>query len=287
MLAVVLGITLGAASGDLPPRPSREHAGNTIIAADFHVHSFPDGLMPWDIVREARRHRLDAIALTSHNSLRGWRMWVNAPWRPAEAADVIVLPGEELTSSGYHAAIVGLTAVIPWRQPMAAAVAAAHDQGAVAILAHPSGTAIRRVLSDEGLRAMDGVEVAHAGKTSDRRRDQYLDVYRHALALDPRSAAIGSSDFHYFGPIGLCRTYVFARERTPAGILEAIRSGRTVACDPRGRTEGPADLVAAVAERCREDAAAPPDGDTRTSRLGTALTWAGLLTLVLLGPTRT
>ena len=286
--AVLLGIALGAATTPLPQRAHLVHGGFTVVAADFHVHSYPDGLPAWEAVREARRRRLDAVALTSHNSLRGWDMWTRSGWTPPEAKEVIVLPGEELTSSGYHAALVGISAAVWWRQPIAASAAAAHAQGGVAILAHPTGKALKRVLDDQGLRALDGIEVAHPSKDLNLgKRDEMGDVYRRALGVRPGSAAIGSSDFHYFAPIGLCRTYVFVREATPAGILEAVRSGRTVACDARGETTGPRDLAAAVAERCRDDAGAAPDGDTFASRLGTVLTWAGLLALTLLGPTRT
>src|SRR6185436_3842110 len=143
----------------------------------------------------------------------------------------------------------------------------------------------RRYLTNEGLLSVDGVEIAHPqGERSSTERREFADVYQRASVLNPRVAAIGSSDFHYFGPLGLCRTYVFVRERTPAGVIEAIRAGRTAACDARGRAWGPPELSRAVAARCHADALAPPVGDTRASRAGTALAWAALVVLVLFGP---
>lgn len=44
-------------------------------------------------------------------------------------------------------------------------------------------------------------------------------------------AAIGSSDYHGTGPLGLGRTYVFARESSEPAILEALQAGRTVVFD--------------------------------------------------------
>jgi hypothetical protein len=44
-------------------------------------------------------------------------------------------------------------------------------------------------------------------------------------------AAIGSSDYRGLGPAGLCRTYIFARERSEQGVLEAIRERHTVVYD--------------------------------------------------------
>ncbi len=278
---VAAGILLGAVQRDAPRSPLT-WKGYTVLAGDFHVHGTPDGIPPWDAVREARRRRLDIVALTSHNAMTGWWLWRHLPWTPPD--DVIVLPGEELTSVGFHLAIVGLTDTIDWRQTAAAAAEAAHAQGAVAILAHPAGDSFWKHISDADLRAMDGVEVSHPQQELSRnaRRD-FQAVYRRVIAMKPRIAAIGSSDFHYIAPIGLCRTYVFVTQATPDGVLEALRSARTVACDARGQTEGPPDLAPAVIDRCREDAGAGPAGDTFAARAGAILTWTALVALVLLG----
>jgi hypothetical protein len=287
-IAVLTGIGLGATADDAAPRDRAMAGGYTVLAGDFHVHSFPDGLPPWDAVREARRRRLDTVALTSHNSLFSWWMWRHAPGRAGDARGLVVLPGEELTSAGYHMAIVGLSQRIAWRQPIPAAIAAAHAQGAVGILSHPSGRGFRRDITDEGLAAVDGIEVAHPlMEVSEHARQDFPRFFARAIALKPKTAAIGSSDFHYFAPVGLCRTYLFVREPTAAGVLDALRAARTVACDALGHAYGPADLVPLVAARCRDDAAAPPVGDTRTAAAGTVLAWAGLLVLVLAGASDT
>jgi hypothetical protein len=196
---------------------------------------------------------------------------------------ILVLPGEELTSVGYHAALVGISRAVGWNQSLSDAAAEAHAQGAVAILAHPSGAAFRRTITDAGLRAVDGIEVAHPGmeENSEARRD-FLETYARALTLDPATAAIGSSDFHYFAPVGLCRTYVFVHDVTAGGVLDAIRRGRTVACDARGAVYGPADLRPLVADRCRDDQSGPP-GDASAQRVATVLALAGLLALVVAG----
>jgi hypothetical protein len=280
---VAAGLVLSGLSRDPLPRARSQANGFTVLAGDFHVHGFPDGIPPWDAAREARRRRLDVIALTSHNTRVGWWLWTHGPrWRVP--GDVIVLPGEELTSIGYHLALVGVTERVAWHQPLVAAVAAAHAQGAVAILAHPSGQAVQRVVTEEGLAALDGVEVAHPSMDRDTKAaEEYREMYARALAANPRTAAIGSSDFHYFEPLGVCRTYLFVRETTAAGVLEALRAGRTVACDASGTVHGPPDLGAIVSERCRQDASLPPDGDSALASAGTALVWAGLLALVLAG----
>jgi hypothetical protein len=280
LLALAAGVTLGGLTHDTAAPPRMTAGGFTVLAGDFHVHGSPDGIPPWDAVREARRRRLDVIALTSHNSLRGWRLWQHSPVHEDE---VMVLPGEELTSVGYHMAIVGLERPIAWHQRVAAAAAAAHAQQAVAILAHPSDDQIGEFITDEDLLAVDGIEVAHPGQDPwSRLRRKTDDTYRRASALKP-VAAIGSSDFHYLAPIGSCRTYLFVREATPAGVLEAIRAARTVACDTRGEATGPRALADIVAARCRADALAPPRDADVLSRAGVLLSWAALAALIVLG----
>jgi len=55
--------------------------------------------------------------------------------------------------------------------------------------------------------------------------------------------AIGDSDYHGPGPMGLCRTLVFARENSVSAILEALRGGRTLVYDREGRAYGDPELI--------------------------------------------
>jgi predicted metal-dependent phosphoesterase TrpH len=284
-LAVLAGLALSMTADPIPARPRVMKAGYIVLVADFHVHSFPgDGVLPpWDLAIEARRRHLDAIALTNHNSTHSWRLarWLS-PGVTREGG-LLMLPGVELTAIGYHLAVVGVTSPMAWRHPAASVAAAVHQAGGVAIAAHPA----RRswpALDDAALRALDGVEVAHpmidAKKTW---RGEVLELYERATRLHPGIAAIGSSDFHHFVPVGLGRTYVLTREANQAGILDAIRGGRTVACDGLGESFGPPELVAMLAEDCRRDARLPPAGDSALDRFSTWLVWLGLLALVILG----
>jgi predicted metal-dependent phosphoesterase TrpH len=288
-LLVIAGLALAMNGGPPAARARAMKAGYQVLAADFHVHSFPgDGVLPpWDAAVEARRRHLDAIALTNHNAMYSWRLaeWLSPLVRPAGGA--LVIPGEELTSIGFHLAVVGITSPVPWRQTAASAAAAVHAQGGVAIAAHP-GKESWPFLSDADLAALDGVEVAHPmiHLGPDQRRE-LLAFYARAKLVHPSIAAIGSTDFHQVAPVGLGRTYLLATGATQAAIVDAIRAGRTVACDGLGEAYGPADLVDMVRDDCRLDARSAPEGETARDRLGTWLVWLGLVALVLLGPGRT
>ena len=287
VLAVVLvlaGLMLTLDAEAPRPRPPVEKAGYTVLAADLHVHSFPgDGLLPpWEIAVEARRRRLDAVALTNHNSTHSWRL---AQWLApvTSRGGAMLIPGRELTAVGYHLAVIGVTGPIAWRQPASSAAAEVHAAGGVAIAAHPARQTWR-FFDDPALLALDGVEVAHPMiHARDEWRSDLGAFYTRAIRVHPSIAAIGSTDFHHMAPLGLGRTYLFARPATQAGILDAIRAGRTVACDGHGEAYGPAKLVAMVRDDCRRDATSPPDGQTGIERAGTWLVWVGLVTLVMLG----
>ena len=59
-----------------------------------------------------------------------------------------------------------------------------------------------------------------------------------------RTTAIGSSDYHGLGAMGLCRTYVFARDDSEAAVIEALRAGRTIVYDRDGTAYGDPQLLA-------------------------------------------
>jgi hypothetical protein len=125
---------------------------------------------------------------------------------------------------------------------------------------------------------VDGTEVAHPERLEKYRR-QYIETFERARRLNPHVAPIGSSDFHNTPALGQCRTFVFARERSTAGVLEALRAGRTVASDERGRLYGDPSLI----ERVRR---ATPSGraDSHSSwrRLAVVLSWCGLLGMLVM-----
>jgi PHP-associated len=278
------GILLGAAADRTPTRMPPTRGGFTVLAGDFHVHSFPgDGaLAPWDIAHEARRRRLDVVALTNHNAMLSWQLAKAIGWT---ASGMLMIPGDEVTSVGFHVAAIGLERPVPWRGSIVDVAAAIHDQGGVAIGAHPVGP-FRTSYHSDALRALDGIEAAHPEMfNSERTHLEFAEVYRDALAAHPGIAAIGSSDFHTWAPLGECRTYLFVRSATIDGVIDAIRAGRTVACDAKGVAYGPAALSSFVRDDCHADVSAPPAGEIGwLSRASATMTWLALVALVVVRP---
>jgi predicted metal-dependent phosphoesterase TrpH len=248
------GLVVGTLADTVPARNPPVEDGYRILAVDFHVHAFPgDGaLAPWILRREAAREGLDAITITNHNQTGTARL---GAWLPREDGSPLVLIGQEVTAPDFHLIAVGIREEVDWRLPPAAIVDAIHAQGGAAIAAHPSRSYWG--YDDTAMTRLDGAEVALSSRTSLVRRAEVDAFFDRARQRNPGLAPIGASDFHFSGPIGRCRTYVFTREWSVQGIVDAIRAGRTVAYDDRGRGRGdPARLAVVERIRRREDASA-------------------------------
>lgn len=271
--AFVVALVAGTLAEQPPvPRAERRLNGYRAIAGDFHVHGYPaDGALPaGELAREARRRGLDVIAITDHNRLVS---------RGSDTGAVLILPGEEITMSQADMVAVGIDRTIDWRGPIAEIAARVHAAGGVAIAAHPvAGSA--RAYDAAALSSLDGIEAAHPVMfMNERYRARLRDSYRRAVARRAGIAAMGSSDFHFTAPIGVCRTYLLVTSVDAPGVLEAIRAGRTVACDAHGGVVGPTALAGAVAPWCAADTAAARAVGTFTQRIATAIVLLALAVL--------
>jgi hypothetical protein len=274
---VVAGLLAGTWSESIPePLARRSPAGEWILAADFHVHAFPgDGaLPPWALRHEAARAGLDVFTVSNHNRVSTARL---ARWMSQQSPGPMVIVGQEVTARGFHVIAAGIEERVNWETSPADVVRSVHEQGGVAIAAHP----VRRfwpAWNDEALGILDGYERAHPVIDNEKLRAELASFDGRIRAMRPNIAAIGSSDFHWTGSIGWCRTYVLARERTADGVVDAVRAGRTVAADRQGRLYGDPALVSAV--EAAGGFIAPPAERYRWLSIG--LVWFGLLGMVAL-----
>jgi hypothetical protein len=275
------GITVGTLADRPWHNPALLLGGYHVLAVDFHTHSsmWSDGaLTPWGLVFEAERQGLDAFAMTAHNET--WDADVGR--RVAQAVGgPIVIVGEEIVNPRYHIIAAGITTTVSFRQPAAAAIEAVHRQGGVAIAAHP-GRDFFDGFDAAAMMRLDGSELCHPSVfVPDFLRRERMQQQLERFAARAPMAAIGSSDFHGLGPMGLCRTYVFANEVSEAGILEAMRAHRTVVFGRAGRAFGEPGLVQLAHQagdfRDREPARQPAGWLDVISRLAAIL---GLFILV-------
>jgi len=283
-LALLSGLALGTVTDTTPTRAPITVDGYQVLSGDFHVHAFvgDGGIAPWMMQRQAARAGLDVIAITNHNQTLSARL---GRWAARRSKGPLVVVGEEITGRDFHLIAVGIDRPVDWDQPARQAIAAVHAQGGVAIAAHPMH-GFAEGYDDAALAALDGLEAAHPDSLAPAVGRQFEEFWERTLARNAEVAAIGSSDFHMNGIMGGCRTYMLVRERSAAGVVDAIRDGRTVGyCQSSrpdvGRLRGRPEIVRLL-EPYR-DALEPP----RTSLakfLVMFLVWSSLVALAVLGP---
>jgi len=281
-LLLIGGAVIAATVLDRVPAQEPARAGDQfVLAADFHVHAFvgDGGVPPWELGREARRRKLDVIVVSNHNQLLAARLSTLGSRLYGAEQNALIIPAEELTTPDFHMVAAGITRTIDWRLPALQAIAAIHEQGGVAIAAHP-GRGFWAGYDESARRLLDGSEVAHpAGRRFADVRAEMTEFYQRSATLNPTLAPIGSSDFHFGGTLGECRTFVFAGEFSVAGVLEAIRRGSTVASDGHGTLTGDPARVEIVRNLLAADP--PPLRPSWPSRIAAYASVLGILVLLI------
>ncbi|HZE99321.1 MAG TPA: PHP domain-containing protein, partial [Planctomycetota bacterium] len=120
---------------------------------DLHNHtkwSFDCSMDPAKVVRLAKARGIDAIAITDHDEIEGAR-----EAQKAAGGDVLVILGEEISTRAGDVLGLFLKERIVEDDPIAA-IRAIHDQGGLAILAHPFTKTT--TVDDPVARALDGCE---------------------------------------------------------------------------------------------------------------------------------
>jgi hypothetical protein len=277
LVLVAVGIVAGTVADRPLPRPPLTIGGYRVLAVDFHTHTsiWSDGtLTPWGLVLEADHQGLDAIAITGHDQTIGAHV---GHWYSRTLGGPIVLVGDEvLGDNGFHITAAGITDTVRYRRSGGTAIDNIHRQGGVAIVAHPFSD-FWPAYDPARLRGLDGAEICHPAIFGFDEGQGQLEQFATRAPM----AAIGSSDFHGLGVMGLCRTYVFATDATEEAILTAVRAHRTVVFGKDGRAYGDPGLLP-FADRLRDRAPAsnsrggPLDWVSRIAGIGGL---AGLLFL--------
>ncbi|WP_406459162.1 CehA/McbA family metallohydrolase [Streptomyces sp. NBC_01622] len=206
---------------------------------DCHVHSVSSNggeLTPESLAGEARAAGLDFLAVTEHNNAD-----THGTWGRCAGDDLLVVLGQEVTTRTGHWLALGVRhgQVVDWRYGVRDEVIGrwldeVHRGGGLCVVAHPhapydSGTFL---YPDQGF---DAVEVWNGPWSSDlpwqADNEAALAEWGRGLGEDIRQGgwrpAMGNSDAHLSGQIGVPHTVVRAGELSRDAVLAGIRAGRS------------------------------------------------------------
>jgi hypothetical protein len=196
--------------------------------ADLHVHSrWSDGAQsPEAVVLAASRRRLDVIAITDHDEIRGAvRAREFAAAHPALGVEIVV--GEEISTLNGHLLGLWLTERVPPGLSALRTIELIHAQGGLAVAAHPFHPLRGAARGHRSLGTMvpglplDGLEVVNnAGVFS-----AFYDAWAALRNVEWMLPVTGGSDAHHVWYLGSGLTRFPGRGA--AELRVALQAGRT------------------------------------------------------------
>lgn len=168
---------------------------------------------PAQIIREAKRKGLGAIALTDHRITTGWK----EAREEAKKQGIIFIPGQEIESTMGHLLGLGLTEMVPNELSLLETIDRIHEQGAVAVAPHPfdiRGEGIR-----DGIKHADSAEIFNSMNV-----DRFSNVLAKRKITKAGKPAVVGSDAHTLDMIG--SSVNVAPVHDLESVLRAIRTGK-------------------------------------------------------------
>lgn len=188
-----------------------------LIRLDLHVHSAHsiDGSCSLkDIVKSAQQKGLHGFALTDHNSIDGHKEIQLF----AKKKNFLIIPGVEVSSSCGHIVALGINKLIPRGLRPAQTVKLIHEQGGVAIAAHPF--IIGRNPNLVYKAKFDAIEGLNARAVFPANQLARIFAKKNKIPI------IGSSDAHHCDEVGVAYTELECELKLES-VLNEIRKGRT------------------------------------------------------------
>jgi predicted metal-dependent phosphoesterase TrpH len=193
------------------------------LKVDLHVHTTysKDSLItPKDLVYYAKKHGLNAVAVTDHNQLEG-------AFKIAKETDFLVIPGMEVSSVDGHIVALNVKELIPRGFSAVETVERIHEAGGIAIACHPYAS-FKGSLKENICETFDAIEIINA------RAFPFKISVKKAIQTAERFglSRVAGTDAHYGPQIGYGYTVIEAKEASVEAISKAIVDGH---CQPLGQ----------------------------------------------------
>ena len=206
---------------------------------DCHVHSqrsHGGELTPAQLAAAAREVGLDFIAITEHNTAD-----THGAWGSLAGDDLLVVLGQEIVTDTGHWLALGLEPgqVVDWRYGLRdglidRALDHVHQAGGLCVAAHPhapypSGAFMYPFQGFDAVEVWNGLWSSDLPWNADN--EAAVAEWGRGLAAEIHHGrwrpAIGNSDVHLRGQIGIPQTVVMAEELGTGAVLAGIQAGRT------------------------------------------------------------
>ncbi len=191
-----------------------------MLRFDLHVHTnySKDGQSTVEeILKAAREKGLDGVAITDHDTTAGAKYALEICDRVAPG--LLVIPGEEVSTRSGHLIVLGIINDIPRGMTVSETIKAGHDLGGTVIVPHPYNTLRHGISIPKGADAVEAYNSRFI-----------FGVHNHIAKT--RSKGLGlptvaGSDAHTATFVGTAVTIVETDDKCVAGVLRAIREGKT------------------------------------------------------------
>lgn len=173
-----------------------------------------DGIeKPETMVRRAKQMGLGALAVTDHNTTLAWKEARIA----GKKHDILILPGEEVTSAHGHTLALGIEETIRPGLSVFETVDLIHAQGGIAIAVHPFD------IKHDGLRerakACDAIEIFNGINI-----DRISNIRSRNFAERHRIIKVAGSDAHTAAMLG--SGLINTDANSVDGIIKSIKKGK-------------------------------------------------------------
>ena len=213
------------------PEDNGVRLANGVAMAEVHAHTrSSDGMVsPEELVRAAAAIGLRVVCITDHDTIPD----LAGAGEVGAELGVDVVRGEEVTASfppGIHVVGLYLEGQVRMQMSVEDTVDAIHDQGGLAIVAHPfmptwfASMTQRRALELMETHQVDGIEVRHTAPVLPgawKKLDEFYAKNRGRIG-----AAVGAGDSH-FGAHDLGRVVTVFPGRSAADLRAAIEQRTT------------------------------------------------------------
>ncbi len=193
------------------------------MLAELHCHStYSTGTKIWvegidrpkDMMKHAKKLGIDIIALTDHDTIKGHK----EAKKYAKKFGLIFIPGEEVTTESGHVLALGIQERIKPGLSVIETVEKIHDQGGLAVAAHPFD--FRRKGIGDKARFCDAIEVFNAINV-----ERTANLRAKKLAEKLKKPMTAGSDAHCIPMMGHGLTEIDCN--SVDSCLKEIRKGRT------------------------------------------------------------